>query len=133
MGHRLNRLPQNLTVSRHSFPDRKCRMRLTPAQGAMFMMLGTELPRLQRKALEETISDGRAMLRRITGRDFFYDLHAWHRYLSESADGLYCWCDGHLHMPEQIEAAIQNADWQHAVERLLIREQQWNQERAGLE
>lgn len=98
----------------------------------MFMMLGTELPRLRRETLAETIADGRAMLRRITGRDFFYDLHAWHRYLSESDAGLYCWCDGQLHMPEQIEAAMQNPDWQQAVELLQIREQRRSQKREGL-
>lgn len=105
-------------------------MRITPAQGAMLMLLGTDLPRLRRDTLAQTISDGRAMLASITRKDFGYNPEAWHNYLCKSDDGGFRWNDGHNRIPLQIQEAIENPEWQQAVQTLKDREQRKEHERA---
>jgi hypothetical protein len=105
-------------------------MQLTPSQGAMLMLLGTDLPRLRRNTLAQTIRDGRAMLRSITRKDFGYDPEAWHNYLCQTDYGGYRWSDKQDGIRSQIQEAIDNPEWRASVEGLKDREQRKEQERA---
>jgi len=64
--------------------------------------------------LRQRLRDGRDLLRRITGKDFVYDLTAWHNYLKESRDGGYTW-GRNIVLPKIMQAALASEEWQGAA------------------
>ena len=62
-------------------------MRLTPAQIGVYLICGTQFPDELPRTLADRVKSGREWLVRIAGKDFGYDLAAWHAYLKESKDG----------------------------------------------
>ena len=96
------------------------KMRATPAQGAVFLICGKIPPmRLRRDTLSGRIQDGRRMLIQITGKDFGYDLQAWHDYLKESREGGYTW-NRSIVLPKIMKAALESDEWRRAVSDLEI-------------
>jgi hypothetical protein len=93
-------------------------MRLTPAQVFMCALLGIELPRRQRDSLKELIKLGHDELVELTGKDFGYDLNAWHSHLRETNAGMYRWTNQHLRVSMLIKAAHTSAEWLMAVKEL---------------
>ena len=57
------------------------------------------------------------MLVRISGRDFGYDLQAWHDYLKESKDGGYTY-GRNIALPRIMQKALESPKWQEAVQTL---------------
>lgn len=78
-------------------------------------MIRGSLPMMPYDSLAEGIARGRQHLVRITHKDFGYDLHAWHDYLTETNDGGYNWSRRHPGYPKEIECAVSDPDWQQAV------------------
>ena len=66
-------------------------MRLTPAQIAVKLICGHNLPMKPQHTLKQCLVEGRKQLREITGVDFEYDLQRWHDHLKESRQGGYTW------------------------------------------
>ena len=93
-------------------------MRLTPAQGAMIIITGNTFPRSPSGTLEERIIKGYDFLSRITDKDFGIDLLRWHQYLSETNEGGYCFENRHEEIKEDINNALNDAEWLSAVEKL---------------
>jgi len=92
-------------------------MRLTPAQIAVRLICGENLPRFaqdQNEPLLDRIREGHDFLVRITGKDFGYDLQAWHNYLKESREGGYTY-GRNIVLPRIMKAALQSFEWQKAV------------------
>ena len=98
-------------------------MRLTPAQIGVRLICGGRLPafgeaRLVGKAdVKERIKLGRDWLVRISGKDFGYDLAAWHQYLKESRDGGYTWGRNIL-LPRIMKSALASGKWRDAVRQM---------------
>jgi hypothetical protein len=67
--------------------------------------------------MTERIKAGRSQLKDLTGKDFGYDLQAWHDYLKESRDGGYTY-GRNIALPKMMSAAIESPEWQAAVSRL---------------
>jgi hypothetical protein len=93
-------------------------MRLTPAQIAIRLICGESIPpRLRAESLRDRIRQGHDFLVRITGKDFGYDLRAWHDYLKESREGGYTY-GRNIVLPRIMQAASQSPEWQAAVRSL---------------
>jgi hypothetical protein len=98
-------------------------MRLTPAQIGVQLICGKSLPpfgeaRLVGKAdMKERIKIGRDWLVRISGKDFGYDLAAWHHYLKESKDGGYTW-GRNIELPRIMKSALASDEWRDAVRQI---------------
>lgn len=92
-------------------------MRLTPAQIAVRSICGEFLPRVRGESLPERIQEGHDFLVRLTGKDFGYDLHAWHDHLKESREGGYTY-GRNIVLPRIMQAALQSPEWHEAVESL---------------
>ena len=91
-------------------------MRLTPAQLGVHLICGADwLPRFSRMPLRQRLEEGRDLLRQITGKDFVYDLPAWHNYLKESRDGGYTW-GRNIVLPKIMQAAVASEEWQQTAE-----------------
>jgi hypothetical protein len=60
------------------------------------------------------------MLRELTGKDFGYDLAAWHNHLKESREGGYTW-GRNIILPRIMQAALDSPEWQEAVTTLNSR------------
>lgn len=90
-------------------------MRLTPAQIAIHRICGQRLPLDDELSLIQRIRSGHDFLVRITGRDFGYDLQAWHDYLSNNRDGGYTW-NSSIKTPKIMAAALANPNWITAVD-----------------
>jgi hypothetical protein len=95
-------------------------MRLTPAQLAVHLICGKQLPTFRRATMTACIRDGRLHLRRITGKDFGYDLAAWHEHLKESREGGYTW-SRKIVLPRIMKEALESHEWRRAVEILNAR------------
>ena len=54
------------------------------------------------------------MLVSLTGKDFGYDLQAWHDYLKRSRDGGYTWART-ISLPKIMKEAIESEEWKSAV------------------
>jgi hypothetical protein len=54
------------------------------------------------------------MLRRITGKDFGYDLAAWHNHLKESRQGGYTY-GRNVILPKIMQAALASDAWRNAA------------------
>ena len=78
-------------------------------------MLHGRLPMMRYGSLAEGIARGRQQLARMTGRDFGYDLMAWHNHLVESNVGGYRSAGRHGGYPDAIQRALGNREWQAAV------------------
>jgi hypothetical protein len=91
-------------------------MRLTPAQIAVRLICGQDLPhgRGWCDSAAERVREGRDWLVRITGRDFGYDLQAWHDHLKESREGGYTY-GRNIALPKIMQAALNSTAWQEAV------------------
>jgi hypothetical protein len=90
-------------------------MRLTPAQIAIRLICGKTFPRRAHpESLTERIREGHNWLVRITGRDFGYDLQAWHDHLKESRAGGYTY-GRNIALPRIMQAALESPHWQQAV------------------
>ncbi len=59
------------------------------------------------------------MLVSITGKDFGYDLQAWHDYLKESREGGYTWART-IVLPKIMQEAMASEQWRQAVSELSI-------------
>ena len=92
-------------------------MRLTPAQIAVRLMCGESLPRVRDESLTERVREGHDFLVRITGKDFGYDLQAWHDHLKESREGGYTY-GRNIVLPRIMQAALQCHEWQETVRTL---------------
>ena len=89
-------------------------MRLTPAQLGVHLICGHELPMYFRPTLAERLREGRKWLVEITGRDFGYDLKAWHAHLKESKEGGYTWARN-IVLPRIMKEALASEDWRRAA------------------
>ena len=94
-------------------------MRLTPAQIAVRLICGDDFPPFVRKgeSLAERMRDGREMLTQITGKDFGYDLAAWHDHLKLSRQGGYTY-GRNIVLPKIMQAAFESPEWQETARRL---------------
>ena len=92
-------------------------MRATPAQLAVRAICGEWVPHAGGETVEERIQEGHDFLVKITGKDFGYDLQAWHDYLKESRDGGYTY-GRNIVLPKIMQAALESNEWKAAVERL---------------
>jgi hypothetical protein len=94
-------------------------MRLTPAQMAVRLICGIKLPAYVPCSDEiyERIREGHDDLVRLTGKDFRYDLEAWHNYLKEAREGGYSY-GRNIVLPKMMKTAMESAEWQQAVKRL---------------
>ena len=91
-------------------------MRLTPAQLAVHLICG-QAPGWFDEAyptLCERLSAGRAALVRITGKDFAYDLAAWHAHLKETREGGYTW-GRTIVLPKVMKEALASESWRAAA------------------
>jgi hypothetical protein len=93
-------------------------MRLSPAQVAMSMLLGEWLPMHKFNSLEDEIQQGREFLKKITGKDFGYDVMAWHQYLLQTGEGGYKWSNKHMTYEKAVKTWTHHHAWHHAVEKL---------------
>ena len=57
------------------------------------------------------------MLRELTGKDFGYDLVAWHNHLKDLREGGYTW-GRNITLPRIMKAALASTEWQNVVEGL---------------
>lgn len=109
-------------------------MRMTPAQIAVELICGNELP--MRGPRDSTMSDriqsGHQMLIRITGEDFGHDLQKWHDYLKESRDGGYTW-GRNIDLPRVMKDALVSTAWRTAVNHLEERSRRIMSRRTNLE
>jgi len=96
-------------------------MRLTPAQIGVRLICGNRLPPFAESRIvgdmTERIKSGHDWLVQISGKDFGYDLAAWHDYLKESRDGGYTWA-GTIGLPGIMEAALASKEWRRAVRQI---------------
>jgi hypothetical protein len=60
--------------------------------------------------------EGREALIEITGKDFGYDLAAWHNHLKQSREGGYTY--GRIVLPKCMQIALDSPEWQEAARRL---------------
>jgi hypothetical protein len=92
-------------------------MRLTPAQLGVALICGDILPGLRGSrddTLAQRIKCGHDLLVSVSGKDFGYDLAAWHAYLKESRDGGYTW-GRNIVLPRVMKAALASKDWHEAI------------------
>jgi hypothetical protein len=94
-------------------------MRMTPAQMALALICGEKLPPMvpTPEDMCDRLRGGRARLVEMSGKDFGYDLQAWHDYLKESRDGGYKY-GRNIALPKMMKAAMESPEWQAAVKRL---------------
>lgn len=93
-------------------------MRLTPAQIAVRLICDAGLPPGRPpKPGPDRIRAGHEMLVRLTGKNFGYDLQAWHDHLKESRQGGYTY-GRNIVLPRIMQDALSSPEWQLAVQRL---------------
>ena len=92
-------------------------MRLTPAQIGVHLICGRQLPMDAKRSLIERLRAGREMLVGITGKDYRYDLVAWHAHLKESREGGYTWARN-IVLPRIMNEALSSEDWQRTAHEL---------------
>jgi hypothetical protein len=83
------------------------------------LISGEELPGMGEtgKPLAGRMQEGREWLTKITGRDFGYDLQAWHDHLKESREGGYTY-GRNIALPKCMKIALASAEWREAAARL---------------
>ncbi len=67
--------------------------------------------------MAEHLQEGRAFLVRITGKDFGYDLQAWHNHLKDTRAGGYTY-GRNIVLPRIMQAALSSPTWNEAVQSL---------------
>lgn len=87
----------------------------TIGQCALLELLGQEEPGYFAPTYEEQIARARDRLIDLTDRDFGYDPRAWYDHLVETGEGHFLFQDGHLELPEKIEAVTADPKWCEAV------------------
>jgi hypothetical protein len=60
------------------------------------------------------IREGREFLAKITGKDFGYDLPAWHEHLKFTREGGYTW-SRRIVLPRIMKDALESKEWQETV------------------
>jgi hypothetical protein len=95
------------------------RARATPAQIGVRLICGERVIDVMEASeeLTERIRDGHDFLVSITGKDFGYDLAAWHDHLKETREGGYSW-GRHIKLPKIMQSALASREWQEAVKQL---------------
>lgn len=92
-------------------------MRLLPAQIGVRLICGDSFAAWRIAAgqdLKSRIKFGHDWLVSLSGKDFGYDLVAWHEYLKESRDGGYTW-GRNVVLPRIMKSALASEEWQAAV------------------
>lgn len=95
-------------------------MQLTPAQIAVTLICGHNLPIGPHRSLEQNLKEGRAMLVRIAGLDYGYDLQRWHDYLKSiprSRSRGYTWHRA-ITLPKVMQEALASDEWQKTARAL---------------
>ncbi len=94
-------------------------MRLRPVQIAVLFICGESIPpfAMPPSALSDRLRKGHEGLVRLTGKDFGYDLQAWHDYLKESKDGGYTY-GRNIALPRIMQKALESPEWRAAVQAL---------------
>src|SRR5262245_28471212 len=92
-------------------------MRMTPAQMAVDLICGHHLPMSLPQTFEENMKEGRAMLAKLAGVDYGYDLQRWHDHLKVSRAGGYTW-NRTIVLPKVMQQALASPEWQRAARRL---------------
>ncbi len=93
---------------------------MTPAQMAVELICGHWLPMRPRDSLEDRMKEGRAMLVRIAGVDYAYDLQRWHDHLKEmprSKSRGYTW-NRTITLPKIMREAMASEEWRSAAHAL---------------
>jgi len=108
-----------------SVSEETLRMRLTPAQVGMTLLLGGFVSGLSNGNLEADIRLGREWLTKLPGEpDFGYDAIRWHEYLWASNSGGYKWqrrsADKWARL---VRESISRPEWVQAVQELEAEEQ----------
>ncbi len=67
--------------------------------------------------LQDCLQEGRRFLVSIAGKDFGYDLQAWHDHLKHSRQGGYTY-GRNIVLPRVMKDALANPNWQQAVKQL---------------
>jgi hypothetical protein len=67
--------------------------------------------------IAERMKQGRESLVSMTGRDFGYDLQAWHDHLKVSREGGYTY-GRNIRLPQIMQVAIDSAEWREAAKQL---------------
>ncbi|QDU31236.1 hypothetical protein ETAA8_63890 [Anatilimnocola aggregata] len=94
---------------------------MTPAQMAVHLICGLKLPPFVRTSdsIDERMNEGRARLVKITGKDFGYDLQAWHDDLKVTrANGCGYTYGRNIALPKIMKGALGSREWQAAATRL---------------
>jgi hypothetical protein len=63
------------------------------------------------------MKEGREWLVKMTGKDFGYDLQAWHDHLKESREGGYTY-GRNIVLPKVMQTALNSPAWREAAEQL---------------
>ncbi len=87
---------------------------------AVWLLCGECLPRFAETdydSLASRIEAGHDGLVKLSGKDFGYDLQAWHDYLKESRDGGYTW-GRNVDLPRIMKQALASAEWHEAVRQI---------------
>jgi hypothetical protein len=95
-------------------------MRLTPAQVAIHLICGHNLPMRPQRSLADNMKEGRAMLAQIANVDYGYDLQRWHDHLKgmpRSQSRGYTW-NRTVTLPKVMQAALASDDWRSAARAL---------------
>ena len=95
-------------------------MRMTPAQMAVHLICGHNLPMGRQRSLEENMEEGRAILARIAGVDYGYDLQRWHDHLKgipRSESRGYTW-NRTIALPKVMQDALASNEWRSAARAL---------------
>lgn len=89
---------------------------MTPAQIAVHLICGKAPGYLRHRytTLRERLPEGREALVRLTGRDFAYDLAAWHAHLKESREGGYTWARN-IDLPRVMKEALASPEWREVA------------------
>lgn len=96
-------------------------MHITPAQMAVYLICGHDLPRGRKRSLMENMKDGRAMLVRLAGVDYGYDLQRWHDHLKSiprAESSGYTW-NRTIVLPKVMENALASEEWRIAARELV--------------
>jgi hypothetical protein len=100
--------------------DRTRSMRLTPAQIGVELIFVKRLSQFAEATfggeatMAQRIRRGHDLLVSMSGKDFGYDLVAWHQYLKESRDGGYTY-GRNIILPRIMESALASKGWRDAV------------------
>jgi hypothetical protein len=97
-------------------------MRMTPAHPAMRLICGESVPSAKSpESITDRIIAGHGMLVRLTGKNFGFDLQAWHDHLKVSREGGYTWSRS-IVWPKIMKAALESPEWREAVKSLIQRD-----------